>query len=108
MTPERIHELNKIAGEFCEIKLFEDGRYLTIVGAKGGHALWSPATNYNQMAEVKAKLREKKYFYECFWGGLKHHANIKDADSATDVWGHHESEALAFVLAVEELRRTTK
>ena len=112
MEPSRIHELNKIAGAFCGKEMEErNSRWFTIMTFPEGNVLseWSPCTDHNQAAEVKAKLREKGYEYEISWyRGKYHDVMIWEAGTLTDRLktisdGQHESEPTALLLAVEAL-----
>ena len=108
MEPSRIHELNKLAGEFCGLELTEVGGawlHTTKLCGVPHYRKWDPSDDHNDAAEVKAKLREKECFYDCFWDRSKHHVNIKDEVCCLDVWGHDKSELIALLLAVEALGR---
>ena len=115
----RIHELNKLAGEFC-------GKRLTGQFSHGGerwvyasyedectiqYTQWNPCENYEQAAEVKAKLREKAIEHESRYDSLlkKYLIRISKPKMAitvsTKITGYDESELIALMLAVEALMK---
>ena len=110
MEPSRIHELNKIAGAFCGKEMEErNSRWFTIMTFPEGNVLseWSPCTDHNQAAEVKATLREKfirysmRMIFLCS-GQIFHEWELEDLDGFAHN-GRDESELIALLLAVEAL-----
>lgn len=76
MEPSRVHELNKIAGEFCGKILTDEGGvwlYTTTLSGVPHYRKWNPADDHNDAAEVKAMLlrSERETFPICLTGGLK-------------------------------------
>ena len=110
MEPSRLHELNKLAGEFCGKEMEErNSRWFTIMTFPEGNVLseWSPCTDHNQAAEVKATLREKfirysmRMIFLCS-GQIFHEWELEDLDGFAHN-GRDESELIALLLAVEAL-----
>ena len=66
MEPSRLHELNKLAGEFCGKKLtgqFSHGGERWVYASYEDECTmqytpWNPCENHNQAAEVKATLSD--------------------------------------------------
>ena len=113
MEPSRIHELNKIAGAFCGKEMEErNSRWFTIMTFPEGNVLseWSPCTDHNQAAEVKAMLREKAIEHESRYDSLLNKYLIRMSKPkmaitvSTKITGYDESELLAFAMAVEKMR----
>ena len=114
MEPSRIHELNKIAGEFCELEILErirdDGMFF-VLGLEDRRKItslsWDPCSNHNHADVVKAKLREKfirysmRMIFLCS-GQIFHEWELEDLDGFAHN-GRDESELIALLLAVEAL-----
>ena len=110
MEPSRIHELNKIAGEFCGKILTDEGGvwlYTTTLSGVPHYRKWNPADDHNDAAEVKAKLREKgyKYYMDNYDG--PHEWEISDGVHYIKT-GKHKDELIALLLAVEALMKEQK
>lgn len=111
MTEPNLHELNKVLAEFCGVEVEEvdtDDCPLSLWMAcrypSNRIERWTPCTDHNQMALVKAKLREKEYWHEIFWNVLnkKYVANIWKYYINFSVVKEHPDELIAFALAVKE------
>ena len=107
MTPTRIHELNKLAGAFCGKEMEErNSRWFTIMTFPEGNVLseWSPCTDHNQAAEVKATLLEKGC--DMLIAVKKNYVMVMIFAPSEGMWeGQHESELIALLLAVEALMK---
>ena len=110
MEPSRVHELNKIAGEFCGKILTDEGGvwlYTTTLSGVPHYRKWNPADDHNDAAEVKAKLREKfirysmRMIFLCS-GEVFHQWELEGLGGFT-CGGGDESELIALLLAVEAL-----
>ena len=113
MEPSRLHELNKIAWEFCELEILElinEGNVWLQVTTLGGvphYRKWDPADDHNDAAEVKAKLREKGY--DMIISIKKNHVVVMIFAPSEGMWeGQHESELIALLLAVEAVMKKEK
>ena len=111
------HHLNHVLAEVCGLKtkmIFGTLHYVSKTWERdnmkaGRWDIWNPCKNHNQMAEVKAALREQGHKWEIHWSGEAYGVWI---GTKTDYMGpvdgaltqHAESELLAFALAVEKMR----
>ena len=115
MEPSRLHELNKLAGEFCGKKLtgqFSHGGERWVYASYEDectmqYTQWNPSENHEQAAEVKAKLREKGY--DMIISIKKNHVVVMIFAPSEGMWeGQHESELIALLLAVEAVMKKEK
>ena len=108
MTPTQLHELNKLAGEFCgkeleEVHLNSVSRWF-YTNERGRCVSWNPCVKHDQAAEVKAMLREKGC--DMLIAVKKNYVMVMIFAPSEGMWeGQHESELIALLLAVEALRR---
>lgn len=66
---------------------------------------WTPTTDHNQMALVKAALREQGYRYEIEWEwGRSHKVTIRDKNEDVINIYRNPDELMAFALAVWEMK----
>ena len=109
MTPERIHELNKVCAEVCgkEVYWEEHGKKWCL--ESDYFTEWSPCTDASQMAQVKQALREKGYGWATAWDQEDQvfRALIQPSRGARVIIekAHASSELMAFALAVEAMRK---
>ena len=106
MTPNRRHELNKLAGEFCGKALAETqssgSRGWLYMGEQAFPTIWNPCVKHDQAAEVKATLREKGC--DMLIAVKKNYVMVMIFAPSEGMWeGQHESELIALLLAVEAL-----
>ena len=115
MTPTRIHELNKLAGEFCGKKLtgqFSHGGERWVYASYEDectmqYTQWNPSENHEQAAEVKAMLREKGYGYAIGFDKNRgaYGAMLYPPKGMMVAIFSDESELIALLLAVEALTK---
>lgn len=99
MTPHEIHDLNRVLAEVCGIEIFKEKSIFNITQWNTRErGIWTPCTDHNQMALVKAKLREQKVMHNISWArGDKMYCAEVGWEEAK-----HESELVAFAKAVKE------
>lgn len=99
------NHLNKVLADFCgkRVMALSNGWVLYPPDAVCN---WNPCEDHNQMAEVKAKLREKGYGYITIYSQYEssYQAAVENDKGKSFTVECKESELLALALAVEKMK----
>ncbi|MDP4933999.1 MAG: hypothetical protein NWR30_04755 [Salibacteraceae bacterium] len=107
------HQLNELLAKWAGYTadkgtLFIDGEYMALIDPAHIHLRWTPLTDHNQMALVKAGLRKRGYWVMIVISTRIVTANIMNKDDVPKSFSmHHENELRALALAIEQLGEPT-
>ena len=100
------HELNKLLADVAVVKIWECNQKNDWTT---GYAIWTPLTDHNQMAQVKAALRalpDGPFNHTVHWGGSIYYVTIHQYNSQKTWESFHADELRAFAEAVVNMNKT--
>lgn len=112
------HDLNKLLAETAGVKVFETGQNFNCIWNmqpdpdEGEYFFaacetWTPLTDHNQMALVKAGLREQDISHSSTWEDLSYYVVCLDwvvGDESQEVFHKDTDELRAFAEAVAKMK----